>query len=99
MGDGGPFWGLASVVMRGVPARRYMGSSKVQGEAELRWDLDRRWSLTGFGGLGWPRNAVRRESLSRTVGAGGMGFRYLLARASGVRGGIDLAFGPDGAAV
>jgi hypothetical protein len=33
------------------------------------------------------------------VGAGGAGFRYLLARAFGLRGGLDLAYGSEGAAV
>lgn len=99
VGDGAPFWGLAAVQMRGVPAQRYLGSSEAQGEAEIRWDLDRRWSLVAFGGAGWTRNSVASEAVSRTIGAGGAGFRYLLARAFGVRGGLDMAYGPDGVAV
>lgn len=35
---------------------------------------------------------------TRRVGAGGGGFHYPLARAFGVRGGIDVAWGPDGGA-
>ena len=99
VGEEAPFWALAGVEMRGVPAQQYVGSSEIQGEAELRWDVDPRWSLVGFGGLGWTRNTILDTTSSRTVGAGGIGFRYLLARAFGVRGGIDLAYGPDGAAV
>jgi len=99
VGDGAPFWGLAAIQMRGIPAQRYLGSSQAQAEAEIRWDLDRRWSLVGFGGAGWTRNSVASETTSRTLGAGGAGFRYLLARAFGVRGGVDVAYGPDGTAV
>jgi hypothetical protein len=96
--DGAPFWGLPGVLMRGVPAQLYLGERMAQGEAEVRWDLDSRWSLVGFGGMGWTRNTLRDQSLSRTVGAGGVGFRYLLARAFGVRGGLDVAYGSDGLA-
>ncbi len=99
VGDGAPFWGLPTVQMRGVPARQYSGSSEVQGEGEARWDLDSRWSLVGFGGLGWTRSEVLGGVETRTVGAGGGGIRYLLARAFGIRGGIDVAYGPDGGAV
>lgn len=98
VGDGAPFWGLPTVQMRGVPARQYSGSSEVQGEGEARMDLDSRWSLVGFGGLGWTRSEVLGEVETRTVGAGGGGIRYLLARAFGIRGGIDVAYGPDGGA-
>jgi hypothetical protein len=52
----------------------------------------------GFGGLGWTRSEVLGEVETRTVGAGGGGIRYLLARAFGIRGGIDAAYGPDGGA-
>jgi len=99
VGDGAPFWGLPGVEMRGIPAQRYVGSREAEGEAELRWDLNRRWSLLAFGGAGWTRNTVAEEPSSRTVGAGGAGFRYLLARAFGLRGGLDLAWGPDGGAI
>lgn len=99
VGDGAPFWSLPTVHLRGVPARQYSGSSEVQGEGEVRWDLDSRWSLVGFGGLGWTRSEVLGGAETRTVGAaGGGGVRYLLARAFGIRGGIDVAYGPDGGA-
>jgi len=98
VGDEAPFWSLPAVGMRGVPAQRYMGSSEAQGEAELRWDFTPRWSVVGFGGVGWTRNTVRDESASNTVGAGGAGIRYLVARAFGLRGGLDFAYGPEGAA-
>jgi hypothetical protein len=97
-GEGVPFWALPAVGMRGVPARQYLGPGMVQGEAEYRWDLDRRWSLVGFGGVGWTGGELLEEDISRVIGAGGIGGRYLLARAFGVRAGIDLAWGPDGGA-
>jgi hypothetical protein len=62
-----------------------------------RWDFSRRWSLLGFGGAG--RNLTysdRSDDKVRWVGAGGGGFRYLLARAFDMRGGLDLTYGKDG---
>ena len=97
-GDDAPFWALPAVGMRGVPSRQYSGREMLQGEAEYRWDLDRRWSLVAFGGLGWTGGEILDVDRSRTVSAGGLGARYLLARAFGLRGGIDLAWGPDGGA-
>jgi hypothetical protein len=82
--------------MRGIPAQRYVGQNMVQLEAELRWDWTERWSLVGFGGLGWTEADIAEEISSRSVGAGGGGFRYLIARAFGLRAGMDLAYGEDG---
>ncbi|HSM04174.1 MAG TPA: hypothetical protein VK858_06120 [Longimicrobiales bacterium] len=81
-----------------MPARQYVGAWVFQTEAELRWDLTRRWSVVGFGGAGWTDSEAAGEDRARAVGVGGAGFRYLLARAFGVRAGADLAWGPDGGA-
>ncbi len=98
VGDGAPFWGLAGVSMRGVPAQRYLGEVLAQAETEIRWDVNGRWSVVGFGGAGWTENTVQDEVASHAVGAAGAGFRYLIARAFGLRGGVDLAWGSDGGA-
>ena len=85
-----PFYGLPYVRLRGVPALRYQGDSALVAETELRWDVVRRWSLVGFGGAG-AVDALRDE-VARSAGGG---FRYLLARAFGLRMGIDVARGPE----
>jgi hypothetical protein len=38
-------------------------------------------------------NGIRGES--KTIGAGGLGFRYRLARKPGLRAGVDLTRGPE----
>ena len=85
-----PFYALPYVKLRGVPALRYQGSAAVVAEAEVRWDVVRRWSLVGFGGVG----AVDALQDEVAWSAGG-GFRYLLARAFGLRMGLDVARGPE----
>jgi hypothetical protein len=85
-----PFYALPYVRLRGVPALRYQGKSAVVAETEVRWDVVRRWSAVGFAGVG-AVDALQGE-VAWSVGAG---FRYLLARAFGLRMGIDVARGPE----
>jgi hypothetical protein len=85
-----PFYALPFVRLRGVPVLRYQGSSALVAEAEVRWDFVRRWSAVGFAGVG-AVDAVRDE----VPWSAGAGFRYLLARAFGLRMGIDVARGPE----
>ena len=75
---------------------KYLGQQMALTEAEVRWDLAIRWSLLTFGGLGWTWNTVVEMDRSSRVESGGMGFRYLLARAFGLRAGIDVAYSHSG---
>jgi hypothetical protein len=85
-----PFYALPFVRLRGIPALRYQGDSALVAEAELRWDVVPRWSLVGFGGAG-AVDSLRDE----LIWSAGGGFRYLLARAFGLRMGLDVARGPE----
>jgi hypothetical protein len=95
-GEAAPFWARPSVGLRGVARNRYSGDRAGVVEGEVRWDLTRRWSVVGFGGAGWTTTLDDADNVNRWVGGGGTGFRYLLARAFGLRGGADLAYGSDG---
>ena len=90
-----PFFGYPFVSLRGIPAMRYQGEGVVTAEAEYLWGLTPRWTLALFGGAGKTSaiNALRGEG--QTVGAGGVGFRYRLARKLGLQAGIDIARGPE----
>ena len=88
-----PFYFLPYINMRGIPAQRYSGTSIAIIETEQRFDINDRWSILGFGGLG---NATQKgESFGdgQTVYSVGTGFRYLLARIFKLRAGIDIAKG------
>lgn len=95
-GEAAPFWARPSVGLRGVARNRYSSDRAGVFEGEVRWDLTRRWSAVGFGGAGWTTTLDDTERENRWVGGGGAGVRYLLARAFGIRGGADLAYGSDG---
>lgn len=90
-----PFYMRPFVYFRGVQAMRYQGEHVAQAEAELRWQFWKRFSLVGFVGGGTAWNDFDRFEQSRSVVAGGTGFRYELARKYGLHMGLDVAFGPD----
>ena len=90
-----PFFEKPYLVMRGLPALKYASDVTLLGEAELRWSLDARWSLLGFGGAGRVGESLGALGDSPSVWAGGAGFRYLIARQLGLGTGLDFAFGPD----
>jgi len=94
-----PFYMRPFVTLRGVEAMRYQGEHTAQLEAELRWQCWKRFSVVAFGGSGAAWNDLERVDNSVTVNAGGLGFRYELARKYGLHMGLDVAYGPDGAAI
>ena len=95
VGDDAPFFDLGSVRLRGIQAGRYVDNVALTGEAELRWDVARRWTIVGFGGVGVVADEF--SELDESVGhwAGGTGFRYLIAREYDLRIGCDVARGPE----
>jgi len=95
-----PFYMLPFISLRGAPILRYQGEAVAQSELELRWQCWRRFSLVGFGGWGVAWSEFNHfETGQRTIGTGGAGFRYELARRYGIHAGVDLAFGPDETAI
>jgi hypothetical protein len=93
--DGVPFYAEPFIMLRGVPALRYQGRKVLVGETELRYNLDARWAMVGFGGVGKAYGKRVDFSSAETVIAGGVGFRYLIARKLGMYAGLDVARGPE----
>jgi hypothetical protein len=90
-----PFYAQPYVVLRGVPAVRYQDRNAVMAEGEVRWNLDSRWALVGFAGAGKAYGRRQSWDEARNVWAGGVGFRYLVARKLGLYAGLDVARGPE----
>lgn len=99
VGDDAPFYDLPWIHLRGIEAGRYVDNTAFTAESELRFDANNRWTYVGFGGVGWI--ADQPDELGDTGGhfAGGVGFRYLLASKYDLRIGLDVAAGPEDAAV
>lgn len=86
-----PFYLNPFVQLRGVPAMRYQGEIVADAEFELRYQILNRWSILGFGGVGFTWNDTSSGQVYRQdVIAGGLGFRYLLARKYGMHAGLDF---------
>lgn len=93
--DGTPFYLRPFVWLRGVQALQYQGEKSAEVEAELRWQLHPRFSVVAFGGAGVARGDSVHRDREKSVGAGGAGIRYLVAREYGLHMGLDVAVGPD----
>lgn len=90
-----PFYLRPGINLRGIPAARYQGKTSIVTEGELRWDLYRRWSLMGYGGVASAFNDWDKAFAKPVVYSYGTGFRYLLARKFKLRMGIDVAKGNE----
>lgn len=96
-----PFFFYPSIDLRGIATARYQGKSVTTVEGELRWDVTPRWSLVGFLGTGKafgdtvvkPNNSFSNADFESTQG---IGLRYTIARKFKLKGGFDVAFGPNG---
>jgi hypothetical protein len=96
---GTPFFLRPFIVLRGVPAVRYQGDQAASIEVEARWQFYGRWSVVAFGGAGRTWTERPNRSFSQSVGAGGAGVRYEIARKFGINVGIDIAHSPGTTAV
>ncbi len=86
-----PFYQLPFVSMRGVPLLRYMGRKVLSLETELEYGITSRWSVSAFMGVGKAEMGADQLDSNETVYAGGVGFRYLIARRFGLKAGVDVA--------
>jgi hypothetical protein len=90
-----PFYALPFIDLRGIPAMRYQGDNVLVTEIETRWNVNNRWSMVFFGGVGRTADSLSDFSDSENRWAGGTGFRYLIARVLGMYTGLDIARGPE----
>ena len=84
------------VAMRGIPMMKYQGEFVTVAETQLSYGFTPRWKGVVFGGVGKAfGNQIASQSIdfsdSEDIYAGGVGFRYLLARKFGLRVGVDVA--------
>jgi hypothetical protein len=91
-----PFFMKPFLSMRGLASGQYSNDVTLLTEGELRFSVDTRWTILGFGGAGRVGETLGDLGGAPTVGAGGVGFRYLVARKLGLGSGVDFALGPGG---
>lgn len=90
-----PPFAMPTLSLRGISAARYQGTHVGLVEAELTWEIDSRWSLLGFGGVGRTSNSASEFSSAKNRVSKGLGFRYEIARRYGFHMGLDIAKGPE----
>ena len=90
-----PFWATPFVNLRGVPALKFQNNQATSIEGEFDFNVSKRWSLDAFLGYGMAYQNFNSFDNSITVGNYGGGFRYLLARKFGIKGGMDFGFSND----
>lgn len=89
------FYARPYVDMRGIAAMSIQGSNTALTEVEISYDLDDRWTLLGFTGVGTAYEDSEGLSKAKWHNTGGAGFRYLIARQLGLTTGVDVAVGPQ----
>jgi hypothetical protein len=89
-----PFYSYPFLQMRGIKVMRYQGEKTFLGEAQINWNINRRWTLLGFAGLG-KALGINSEKDSDLIVSRGIGIRYLIASKLGLKVGIDIARGPE----
>lgn len=90
-----PPYALPSIKLRGVPMGRYQGDYVFSTESEINYDINNRWSISAFTGLGRFGTSLDSIKSGNSQIAKGVGFRYLIARRYGFKMGLDVAFGPE----
>jgi hypothetical protein len=90
-----PFYARPSINLRGAPLMKYQNKNTTLMEAEVSWDVYKRWSLIGFTGIGNAYSSISDFGEGKSVRTLGSGFRYLLARKFGAKMGMDFAKSQD----
>ena len=94
-----PFYAKPFIQLRGVPALRYQGDVTLLAETEQLFNLNSRWGLVAFTGIGAAYDSIDNLKSDEMVWNAGGGFRYLIARLFGLKMGLDIARGPEDWAV
>jgi len=90
-----PFYARPIVVLRGAPLMKYQDNNTTVMEAEVNWNVYKRWNLVGFTGMGNAFSDFESFDKGKTVSSVGTGFRYLMARKFGLQMGMDFAKSTD----
>lgn len=93
--DGAPFFMQPSINLRGVAGNRYQGETVASTELEIRKQVNPRWSVLGFAGVGRALSGDNPLFTDASAYGVGAGFRYRVARFFGADVGIDIARGPE----
>jgi hypothetical protein len=90
-----PFYARPIISMRGAPLMKYQNTNTTLIEAEVTYNVHKRWYISGFTGMGNAFSGFDKLEEGKSVSTIGTGFRYLLARKLGTHMGMDFAMSQD----
>ena len=90
-----PFYARPIVILRGAPLMKYQNNNTTVMEAEVNWNVYKRWNLVGFTGIGNAFSDFESFEKGKSISSIGTGFRYLMARKFGLQMGMDFAKSTD----
>ena len=94
-----PLWDACTIGLRGFPATDYMGTDSVMGQAELRWQMSKRWGLTGFAGSGSSAGNFSETDNRDWIPSYGLGLRFMVLPAKRINMRLDYARSNDDDAI
>ena len=94
-GGTAPLWDACPVKLRGFPATDHMGKTSSSGQAEIRWKLNKRWGLVGFGGVGSIGNSFSRIRDHDVLPSYGVGLRIMVLLPKQIEMRLDFACSID----
>ncbi|MDH3323119.1 MAG: BamA/TamA family outer membrane protein, partial [Flavobacteriaceae bacterium] len=90
-----PFYAYPYIKLRGIPALRYQAELTVLAETEQLYNINQRWGIVGFTGMGAAISSVDETISNEFVWNAGAGVRYVILKDLGIKVGTDLARGPE----
>ncbi len=90
-----PFYARPIIFLRGAPLMKYQNKNTTLMEAEVSYNVYKRWYINGFTGLGNAFSNFEDFAEGKSVTTLGTGFRYLVARKLGTNMGMDFAVSND----
>ena len=98
-GGKAPLWDACTVKLRGFSATDYLGKVSASGQAEVRWKLNERWGVVGFGGAGYVGSSFSGISDHEAIPSYGAGVRFMVLKAKRVNLRLDYARSTDSDAI
>jgi hypothetical protein len=90
-----PYYARPIINLRGAPLMKYQNQNVTVMEAEVDWNVYKRWTVSGFTGIGNAFANFADFEKGKSVSTVGTGFRYMIARKLGTNMGMDFAVSND----
>ena len=98
-GGTAPLWDACRIHLRGFSTTDYLGKDSASTQAEARWQLNKRWGLASFAGVGFVGNSANGIRENEPIPSYGAGLRFMVLPAKRINLRVDFAWSEDSDAV